>query len=89
MIENVYRLQIMNTSEAPRRFDIEVAGLPTLALAGDAAVELEGATARLLPVKVRVQRGALPAGTHRMQFTVRAQDDAALAVREKSVFIVR
>jgi len=88
-IENLYRLQIMNTREAPRRFDIEVAGLPTLALVSNAAVELEGATARLVPLKVRVQRGALPAGTHRMQFTVRAQDDAAVAVQEKSVFIVR
>ena len=89
MIENVYRLQIMNTAEAPRRFDIEVSGLPSLALAGGSTFELDGAAARMVPVRVRVQPGALPPGTHRMEFGVRARDDAAVAVREKSVFIVR
>jgi polyferredoxin len=89
MIENVYRLQIMNTVEGARRFEIAVGGQPTLALAGEATVALEGATALMVPVKVRMQPGALPPGTHRIEFSVRAQDDAAVAVQEKSVFIVR
>jgi cytochrome c oxidase accessory protein FixG len=88
-IENVYRLQVMNTSETGRRFDIEVSGLPTLALAGERTLELDGAASRLLPVKLRVQPGAVAPGTHRIEFAVRAQDDAAVAVREQSVFIVR
>jgi cytochrome c oxidase accessory protein FixG len=88
-VENVYRLQVMNTSERPRRLDIEVAGLPSAALVGEAAVELEGAGARLVPLRVRVPAGALPPGTHPMSFDVRARDDASVAVREKSVFIVR
>jgi cytochrome c oxidase accessory protein FixG len=89
LIENVYRLQIMNTQEARRRFAVEVGGLPGAALAGDAEVELEGATARLVPVRVRVPGGTLAAGTHPMSFAVRARDDERVAVREKSVFIVR
>jgi cytochrome c oxidase accessory protein FixG len=89
LIENVYRLQIMNTHEASRRFDIGVEGLPTASLAGEAAVVLEGAQARMVPIRVRVPAGALPAGTHRMHFVVQAREDAAVAVREKSVFIVR
>jgi cytochrome c oxidase accessory protein FixG len=88
-IENVYRLQIMNTQEAARRFDIDVEGLPGAALAGEAAVQLAGAEARMVPIRVRVPGGALPAGTHPMAFTVHARDDEAVAVREKSVFIVR
>jgi polyferredoxin len=88
-IENVYRLQIMNTQEAARRFDIDVEGLPGAALAGEAAVQLAGAEARMVPIRVRVPGGALPAGTHPMTFTVHARDDEAVAVREKSVFIVR
>ena len=88
-IENVYRLQIMNTQESARRFDIDVEGLPGAALAGEAAVRLEGAAARMVPIRVRVPGGALPAGTHPMAFTVHARDDARVAVREKSVFIVR
>ena len=89
MIENIYRLQIMNTAEGARRFEIAVGGQPTLTLASEATVALEGAAALMVPVKVRVQPGALPAGTHRIDFSVRALDDARVAVQEKSVFIVR
>ncbi|HEX5094044.1 MAG TPA: cytochrome c oxidase accessory protein CcoG [Burkholderiales bacterium] len=88
-VENVYRLQIMNTREAPRRFDIDVSGLPDAVLVGEAAVTLEGASAKLVPFKVRVPAGALARGTHPMRFEVHARDDERVAVREKSVFIVR
>ena len=89
LIENVYRLQIMNTREAPRRFDIDVEGLPTATLVGEAGVTLEGAEAKLVPIKVRVPAGALAAGTHPIRFEVQARDDESVKVREKSVFIVR
>jgi len=89
MVENIYRLQIMNTAEGARRFEIAVGGQPTLTLASEATVALEGAAALMVPVKVRVQPGALPAGPHRIDFSVRALDDARVAVQEKSVFIVR
>jgi len=89
LIENVYRLQIMNTRESPRRFDIDVSGLPDARLVGEAAVTLEGASAKLVPFKVRVPAGALARGTHSMTFEVQARDDASVAVREKSVFLVR
>jgi cytochrome c oxidase accessory protein FixG len=89
LVENLYRLQIMNTRESPRRFDVDVAGLPEATLVGEAAVTLDGASAKLVPFKVRVPAGALPRGTHPMSFEVRARDDASVVVREKSVFIVR
>jgi cytochrome c oxidase accessory protein FixG len=88
-IENIYRLQIMNTHEAQRRFDIAVQGLGAAALAGETEVELEGAGTRLVPVRVRVPAGTLPRGTHPVTFAVQARDDERVAVREKSVFIVR
>ena len=40
-------------------------------------------------VKVRVQRGQVAPGTHKIRFVVEAEDDAQTAVNEKSVFIVR
>jgi len=88
-IENVYRLQIMNTHEAERRFDIDVEGLPSAALAGEAAVVLEPAGTRMVPIRVRVPAGTLERGSHPVTFTVHARDDERVAVREKSVFIVR
>ena len=88
-IENVYRLQIMNTTERARTYEIAVAGLPPLALAVEPRVEVGAADGRLVLVRVRVDPGAVSAGTHPIQFHIRALDDERVAVREKSVFIVR
>jgi cytochrome c oxidase accessory protein FixG len=88
-IENVYRLQIMNTAEQRRAFDIRVEGLPSLELASEHRVELEPASSRMVLARVRSGRWAAPPGTHRIQFSVSAVDDAGVAVREKSVFILR
>jgi cytochrome c oxidase accessory protein FixG len=88
-IENVYRLQIMNTAETARAFDIAVTGLPTLHVAGEARIELEPAASRMVPVRVRVEPDAVPPGTHRIEFGVSAAGVEGVAVREKSVFIVR
>jgi len=88
-IENVYRLQIMNTAETRRTFEISAAGLPTLEIAGAAKVELEGTASRMIPVRLRVQPGAAAAGTHRIEFVVSAVGAEDVSVREKSVFIIR
>jgi cytochrome c oxidase accessory protein FixG len=89
MIENVYRLQIMNTAESERVFEITVEGLPTLQLAEPARVEVDATTSRMVPVRVRLQPGAAPPGTHKIEFAVHALGIERVAVREKSVFIVR
>jgi cytochrome c oxidase accessory protein FixG len=88
-IENVYRLQIMNTAEAGRVFDIGVDGLPTLHVASEARIELEPTSAQMVLVRARVDPGAAQPGTHKIEFTVRAVGVEGVAVREQSVFIVR
>ncbi len=88
-IENVYRLQIMNTTERPQRFEISVEGLPGIVLEGEAAVALAGASAREVPVRVRAPQEGLERGSHRIHFVVRAPEADKLSVREKSIFIVR
>ncbi len=89
LIENVYRLQVMNTVEKDRRFLLRVEDLPKAVIAGEGAVVLPGATTQMIAVKVRVPRGETSPGTHKIRFVVEAQDDAHVAVSEKSVFIVR
>jgi len=88
-IENVYRLQIMNTTEAARVFEISVDGLPGLKLAGDARVEVGATATRMVPVRVRVAPGAAAPGTHPIRFTVGVAGLDDVRVTEKSVFIVR
>jgi cytochrome c oxidase accessory protein FixG len=87
-IENVYRLQLMNTGEHAHLFRIRVAGIPTAAVVDEDVVELAGASARAVPVRVRVDHGAARTGSNALAFTVTAEDDPALHVTEKAVFIV-
>jgi cytochrome c oxidase accessory protein FixG len=88
-IENVYRLQIMNTAEARRAFEVTVEGLPSIHVAGETRVELEPTASRMVPLRVRLEADAAPAGTHDIVFIVTAVGAPGIHVREKSLFIVR
>ena len=87
-IENVYRLQIMNTTEQARAFDINASGLPGIQVWGENITGVPAATSLMVPVRVRVD-AATPAGSHPVEFTVRALGVAGVEVREAAVFIVR
>ncbi|KQW89943.1 cytochrome c oxidase accessory protein CcoG [Massilia sp. Root418] len=88
MIENVYRLQIMNTSEQAHRYRISVSGLSTLELVTDKEVELAGTETRAVPVRLRTAHGDGAKGSNKIAFELKALDDPALQVRENAVFIV-
>jgi cytochrome c oxidase accessory protein FixG len=88
-VENIYQLQIINTEEAPHRFIFRASGVPTLQVAGDEVVEIPGASMRTVPVRLRVETGRLPAGSHKIEFEVRAVDNAAMVARERSIFLVK
>jgi polyferredoxin len=90
-IENVYRLQLMNASEVPRRLHVEVQGLPGAVLADRAELPLAPAEARWFVLHVRMApEAALAAGpgAHPLRFRVSTGTPGARAVTEKSTFIV-
>ena len=68
---------------------IEAAGLPTLHVAGETTIGAPGAGNTLVLVKLRVEPGQVKAGTHPIEFKVRALGVEGVSVAEKSVFIVR
>jgi polyferredoxin len=87
LMENVYRLQIMNTAETPHRFVLEVTGLPGAKLVSDApAVDVAGASSVVVPVSVQLEPNAAAPGSHRIDFEVKAQDDPSLAASARSSF---
>ncbi len=88
MIENVYRLQIMNTSETAHRYKISVSGIDTIALATPDEVSLAGTETRAVPVRVRVAHGKGHAGSNKIEFELKAVDDWHFHVEEKAVFFV-
>ena len=88
-VENVYQLQIMNTQEVPHRFIIHASGAETLQVADTQAVEIPGASTRMVPVRLRIEKGRLPVGSHKIEFEVTAADNSAIVARERSIFLVR
>jgi hypothetical protein len=65
-----------------------VAGIDSAAIADEDVVELDGASTRAVPVRVRIGPGRAASGSHPIRFSVSALDDPSLRVTEKAVFIV-
>ena len=93
-IENVYRIQLMNASEATQRFHIEVDGLPDAVITQGGDIEVAGTQARWLPVAVQITpeaAQALGSGAHPLRFRIAVVDDTTAlsqVVTEKSTFVV-
>jgi cytochrome c oxidase accessory protein FixG len=95
VVENVYRLQLMNTDETPREFTISAAGLEDVELISEPQpVRLAGATNRVVPIRLRVEREHVKPGPNRIEFTIQAAEPGSpgaepIVVREKATFVVQ
>jgi len=93
-VENVYRLQIMNATEAPQHYRIEAEGLPGLVLTRATTLDLAPAEARWVAVALRMPPEAasqLKPGAHPMQWHISRSGDAGGGderVVEKSTFVL-
>ena len=88
MIENSFRLQIMNVSETPRRYTISVSGLAGIEIESDRVVDIPAATTRSVVVEVHAPAGSGKQEFNRIYFDVKAVDDEKIAVREPASFIM-
>jgi cytochrome c oxidase accessory protein FixG len=88
MIENVYRLQIMNTEEIAHRYRISVSGIDGIALQGDTDITLAPTESRGVPVNIRIPAGAGEKGSNKIVVTIADTDNPDVQVSEKAVFFV-
>jgi cytochrome c oxidase accessory protein FixG len=92
-IENVYRLQFMNTQERARRVSIGVAGGASLegleVVESAQSLEIPPLTTRMVSVRVRALPGAAR-GSQPIEFLVTSDDPGAkaLRIREASRFLI-
>jgi cytochrome c oxidase accessory protein FixG len=87
-IENVYRLQIMNTDESRHHYHIGVEGIEGITLQGTGEVTLGSTESRSVPVDVRVPEGKGSKGSNKIWFTLIDTDNPEVSLREKAVFFV-
>ncbi|MDH5205437.1 MAG: cytochrome c oxidase accessory protein CcoG [Hylemonella sp.] len=87
MIENVYRIQIMNATESVQHYRLSVSGLPGLTLATESLLQVDATASRWVAVRIQMPYESTRPGSHPIYLDVAAQSDGA-HVREKSVFHV-
>ena len=96
MVENVYRLQLMNAAESTQRFQLDVRGIQGLRVASPLGpLVLTPAEARWVTVSLRLPPASaqqLGSGVHPMQFSIRRiaspETSAERELLEKSTFVV-
>jgi polyferredoxin len=97
LIENVYRLQMLNASEDSLHLTLSVEGASGLALkivdgtVSGTTVEIPSASNRIIAVVVRAPLGAMSSGPHPITFVTKSttsEGKLLTEIREKSSFIV-
>ncbi|MDD4926488.1 MAG: cytochrome c oxidase accessory protein CcoG, partial [Methylotenera sp.] len=92
MLENVYRLQIMNATEATQHYQLSATGINNLTIESDVAakdktVTVNAAESRWIPVRLQIPDGSMASGSHKVQFEVKLMVSQE-SVIEKAVFVV-
>jgi cytochrome c oxidase accessory protein FixG len=95
LIENVYRLQIMNMTETARRFTVSVTGIDGARVEQKleseganraSAVEVPALTTRLIPVDVYADPRNVAKRNQPIEFRVSAADDPSITAATRSTF---
>ena len=86
-LENVYRLQIMNATEATQRYRISATGLEGLEVASEHEVDIGAAESRWAAARLQIPYGSAPPGSHAIHFDISALESGG-KVAEKSIFLV-
>ncbi|WP_230626395.1 cytochrome c oxidase accessory protein CcoG [Cupriavidus necator] len=92
-IENVYRLQLINTTEGPMRISVRADSdeLKNLTVEYDKQAEALAPTSnRLLPIRIRVPIENAAQGTHKISVTVTSErtERGSAEIRQSTSFIV-
>lgn len=87
-IENVYRLQVMNTKEQKQHYTVKVTGAAGAELLMNEEIEVNAATTKAFPVRVRIPASSVQTGSNRIRFEIQDTDEPSIKVSEKAVFIV-
>jgi cytochrome c oxidase accessory protein FixG len=89
LIENVYRLQVMNVTEVDHEYSISVSGMDRAQLIGENRIKLPAASNKNVMVQVRVPPESGKLGSNVIYFDVKCLDDPSISVHEKAAFLIQ
>jgi cytochrome c oxidase accessory protein FixG len=85
-VEDVYRLQVMNTTERRQSYLVDVHGLDGLKVASEPKFEVDAASTRSIVLRLEAPRDSTPPGSNRVTLHVHSLDDPSIDVVERTVF---
>jgi len=88
VIENVYRVQFMNTEEQTRDYRLSVVGLDGLKVASGDVVHLAPTATTSVAVRIQAPPGIGTQGANKIEFVVQSVGGSENKVVEKAVFFV-
>lgn len=71
-VENVYRLQVSNATEAEETYRVSVSGLDGLSVASKKEFKVHAASSRTFSVSLQILDGATTSGSHKIMFEIDA-----------------
>jgi len=86
LVENVYRLQVMNTSAEPATYLVRAEGLPGLAVASEERIAVAATSTQTVILRLRAPAAGTPARANRIALQLQSAADPGVQVREKTVF---
>lgn len=87
-IENAYTVKLANLDETPRRFTVDVKGLPGIGIVGEREFTVEAGSILPLSLTVGMPGDTSASGIQPIHFHVSAKHDPATVVVEKSSFVL-
>jgi cytochrome c oxidase accessory protein FixG len=87
LLENVYRVQVMNTSDITQRFVISAKGLDGIKIASEANIDVPAAQSRWIVLRINIPYGSQTPGSHPFQIAVQS-DLNGQTLSEKAVFYI-
>jgi len=87
-VENVYRLQLMNSDEHPHRYRVSVAGIPGIRVASAAQILVDAASNRSVALRIQVPESTQHGHSIPIEIEVMSDDPSRQPVLEKSVFLI-
>jgi cytochrome c oxidase accessory protein FixG len=88
LVENVYRLQIMNATESAQVYDVKVSGIDGAHALFNAPILVEAVGSKWLAVRVQVPAFASAGGSYPILFEVISTTDSRIRVVEKANFLM-
>jgi cytochrome c oxidase accessory protein FixG len=87
LIENVYRLRVLNIDNQPHIYDVTATGIEGLQLSKDREIAVEPGGVMTLPVRLGVESNQLKKRSTQIEFQLTARENSTITITEEARFL--